>query len=64
MDYMSTLEGLKGLSNALGGCSKHRVETWAILYPLVKVTESLKLLILVSKVPCSHSFNFEECHID
>ena len=53
MDYTSTLETLEGLSNALARHSTHHVGAWEILYALVKVRESLKLLIVVNKAPCS-----------
>ena len=53
MDYTSTLEGLEGFWNALTRCSKNRVGSWAILYPLVKVRGSLELLKVVNKAPSS-----------
>ena len=61
---MSTLEGLEGFWNALTGCSQRILGARAILYPMVNVKGSWKLLIVVSKVPCSFSVNFEACHID
>ena len=64
MDYTNTLEGLKVFWNALTSCSEHRVRSWAILYPLVKVRGSCELLIVVSKTPCSLSVNYEACYID
>ena len=63
MEYISTLETIEGFWNALAGCSKHQV-SWTILYTLVNVRGSRKLLIVVRKVPCSLSVNFEACHFD
>ena len=64
MENISTPETVEGFWNALAGSSEHQVGAWTILYPLVKVRGSWKLLIVVSKVPCSLSVNFQACHID
>ena len=64
MEYMSTLEGLESVWNALCRCYEHRVGARAILYRFVKVTESCYLIIIVNKVPCSLSVYYEACHID
>ena len=53
MDYTSTLETLEGLSNALARHSAHNVGAWEIIYTLVKVNESQKLLMVVNKAPSS-----------
>ena len=58
MDYMSTLETLEGLSNTLARHSTHHVGAFEMIYALVKVRESLKLLMLVNKAPCSLYFDF------
>ena len=57
MDYSSTLETLEGLSNALARHSTHHVGAFEILYGLVKVRESQKLLMIVNKVPDSFYFD-------
>ena len=57
MDYTSTRETLGSFWMALSRCSVHRVEAWAILYLLVKVIESQKLLIVVNKAPDSLYFD-------
>ena len=64
MEKISAPETVEGFSNALAGCSEHQVGAWTILYTLVQIRESSKLLIVVSKVPSSLSVNFEACHID
>ena len=51
MDYKSTLVGLEGFWNPSAGFSEHQVGALSILYTLVKVRRSWKLLIGVSKVP-------------
>ena len=51
MDNSSTLETLEGLSNALARHSAHHVGAWEILYNLVKVRESQKLLTVLNKAP-------------
>ena len=59
MDYTSTLESLKGLSNALARhrCA-HHVWAWKILYVMVKVRKYQKLLMVVNKAPGSLYFHF------
>ena len=57
MDYTSTLETLEGLSNALARHLAHHVGAWEILYCLVKVRESQKLLMVVNKAPGSLYFD-------
>ena len=51
MDYTSTLETLEGLSNAFARHCAHHAGAWEILYLLVKVIESHKLLLVVDKAP-------------
>ena len=60
MEYISTAEIVEGFSWLF------RTPIRSIDDPLhlVKVTESLKLLIVVSKLPCSLSVKFQACHID
>ena len=53
MDYTSTLETLKGLSNAIARNYAHHVGGWEILYPLFKVRLSQRLLMVVNKAPSS-----------
>ena len=57
MDCTSTLETLEGLSNDLARHCAHHIVAWEILYGLVKVIESQKLLMVVNKPPCSLYFN-------
>ena len=57
MDYTSTLDTLKGLSNALARHCAHHVSAGEILYALAKVRESQKLLMVLNKAPCSLYFN-------
>ena len=57
MDYTSTLETLQGLSNDLARHCAHHIGAWEILYGLVKVIDSLKLLIVVNEAPCSLYFD-------
>ena len=38
MDYTSSLETLEGFWMALSWCFEHQVNAWAILYPLVKLS--------------------------
>ena len=57
MDYMSSLHTLEGLSNALSRHCAHHAGAWEILYPLVKVRESHKLLNVVNNMPCSLYFD-------
>ena len=57
MDYTCTLETLEGLSNALARHSAQHVGAWEILYGLVKVRESQKLLMVLNKAPCSLYFD-------
>ena len=57
MDYTSTLETLEGLSYDLARHCAHHIRAWEILYGLVKVIESQKLLMVVNKAPCSLYFN-------
>ena len=57
MDYTSTLESLESLSNALVRHSAHLVGAWEILYGLVKVRESQKLLMVFNKAPASLYFD-------
>ena len=57
IDYTSTLETLEGLLNALGiHCAQH-VGALEMIYVLVKVRESQKLLMLVNKAPGSLYFD-------
>ena len=58
MDYRSTLETLECLSNALARHCAHHAGVLEILYPLVKVRESQKFLMVVNKAPCSLSVNY------
>ena len=53
MEYRSALETLECFSNALARHCTHQVGAWAIFYPLVKVTESQELLMVVNKAPSS-----------
>ena len=64
MEYISTPEMVEGFWNALARCSEHQVGAWTILYTLVKVRESWKLLLVARKAPCSLSVNHETCYID
>ena len=57
MDYTSNVETLEGLSNALARHSARHVGVWVILYALVKVRESKKLLMVVNKAPGSLYFD-------
>ena len=57
MDYTSSLETVEGLSNALARHCAHNAGAWEIIYPLVKVRESKKLLTVVNKAPCSLYFD-------
>ena len=57
MDYTSTLETPEGLSNALGRHSAHHSGAWEILYTLLKVRESEKLLMVMNKSPGSLYFD-------
>ena len=57
MDSTSTLETRQGLSNDLARHCAHHIGAWEILYGLVKVIESQKLLMVVNKAPCSLYFN-------
>ena len=57
MNYTGTLENLEGFSNALATHCVHHVRAWEILYALVKVRESLKLLMVVNKAPGSLYFD-------
>ena len=50
MDYSITLKTLEGLSNALATHSTHHLGALEILYGLVKVRESQKLLTVLNKV--------------
>ena len=59
-----TLEGFESFWNTSLGFSEHQVGAWTILYTLVKVRLSWKLLIVVSKAPRSLSVNYEACYID
>ena len=58
MDYTSTLENLEGLSNNLARHCAHHIGAWEILYGLVKVIKSQKLLMVVNQAPCSLYFDF------
>ena len=49
MEYTSKLETLEALSNALARHCAHHLGAWEILYPLVKVRECKKLLMVVNK---------------
>ena len=49
MDYTSTLETLEGLSNAIARHCAHYIGTWEILYALVKIGVSHKLLMVVKQ---------------
>ena len=53
MYYTSTLETLKGVSNAIARHCAHYVGAWEILYPLFKVRQSQRLLMVVNKAPSS-----------
>ena len=57
MEYTSALETLKGFSNALARHCTHQAVAYAILYALVMVRESQKLLMVVNKAPCSLFFD-------
>ena len=57
MDYARTLETLESLSNALARHCAHHVGAFEMLYILVKVRESQKLLIVVNNVSGSLSFD-------
>ena len=57
MDYASTLETLESLLNALARHCAHHVGAFKMLYILVKVRESQKLLIVVNNVSGSLSFD-------
>ena len=52
MEYISTPETVEGFWNALARFSEHQVGALMNFYTLVKVRGSLKLLIVVRKVPC------------
>ena len=64
MENISTPDTVEGFWNALARFSEHQVGAYMILYTLVKVRGSWKLLIVVSKAPRSLSVNYEACHID
>ena len=64
MECICTPETVEDFWSALAGCSEHQVGAWTMLYTLVKVTESWKLLIVVSKMTRSLSVNYEAWHID
>ena len=57
MDCTSTLETFEGFSNALARYTAHHVGAWEILYDLVKVGESHKLLMVLNKAPSSLYFD-------
>ena len=57
MDYMSTLETFANFWMTLSWCSAYQVRAWEILYALVKVRESQKLLMVVKKAPVSLYFD-------
>ena len=57
MHYTSTLETLESFWNPLSMCSTHHVEALEILYTLVKVRESQKLLMVVNNTLGSLYFN-------
>ena len=57
MDYTSTLETLDGLSNDLARQCAHYIGGWEILYGVVNVIESQKLLMVVNKAACSLYFD-------
>ena len=64
MHYSSALEALEGFSNALSRHCTQQVVAWAILYALVKVGESQKLLMVVNKESSSLLVDSYMCHID
>ena len=53
MDYTSAIETLEGLSNAIARHCAHHVGVCKILYPLFKVRQSQRLLMVVKKAPSS-----------
>ena len=57
MDCTSTLETLEGLLNDLARDCANHIGVLEILYGLVKVIESQKLVIVVNKAPCSLYFD-------
>ena len=58
MEYTSNLETLEDLSKSLARHCTHHLGAWEILYRLVKVRESQKLLMVVNNAPCSLSVNY------
>ena len=57
MEYTSNLDTLEGFSNASARRCMHKVDAWATSYPMVKVGESQKLLMVVNKAPGSLYFD-------
>ena len=57
MHYISALETLESFLNALCRHCTQQVLAWAILYALVKVGESKKMLMVVNKAPGSLYFD-------
>ena len=57
MVYTSTLETLEGPSNDLARHCAHHNGALEMLYGLVKINESQKLLIVVNKATCSLYFD-------
>ena len=57
MDYMSTQETLEGFSNALARHCTQQVVAWEILYALVNVKKSQKLLMVVNRASGSLYFD-------
>ena len=64
MHYTRALEALEGFSNALSTYCTKQVVAWTILYTLVKVGESQKLLMVVNKASSSLLVDSNVCHID
>ena len=58
MDYMSTLEGLEGFSNALARCYEHPLVSLTIFYHFVWVRRFWELQMAVNKAPCSLLVNY------
>ena len=64
MHYTSALQALEGFWNDLSRHCTQQVVAWAILYALVKVGESQKLVMVVNNASSSLLVDSYVCHID
>ena len=53
MEHTSALETVEDFLKALARHCTHQVVAWVILYAMVKVRESQKLLMVMNKAPTS-----------